>query len=144
MLKVIHLVNIGMLVISSIGFSAVARSEDNRGVLPLHISDLSRESQDIVMAQLLSLVGEMPYDDAQLAKIDTVSERKKFIDESGLRRQYRAGYVYGWMSSLLPCLKIFEPFAVFVRSSGYEHETRKFIVPSRDAAARGTVDPQRI
>jgi len=37
-----------------------------------------------------------------------------------------------------------EPFPVFVRSSGYEHETRKFIVPSPHAAARGPVDPQRI
>ena len=45
---------------------------------------------------------------------------------------------------LLPCLKIFELFPLFVRIPYYDHETRKFIVPSRDAASREPVDPQRI
>jgi len=45
---------------------------------------------------------------------------------------------------LLLCLKIFEPFPLFVRIAYYEHETRQSIVPSRDAASRGPVDPQRI
>ena len=37
-----------------------------------------------------------------------------------------------------------EPFPVFVRSRGYDHETRKFIVPSPHTSSGGPVDPQRI
>ena len=37
-----------------------------------------------------------------------------------------------------------ELFPVFVRSSGYEHETRQFIAPSPHTASGGPADPQRI
>ena len=46
--------------------------------------------------------------------------------------------------SLIAQVKNNEPFPVFVRSSDYEHETRKFIVPSPHTASGGPVAPQRI
>lgn len=60
-----------------------------------HISGLSKEAQDMVITQLFSLIMGMPHDNLQLEKITSATERK-YLDETGIMWQYRAGYVDGW------------------------------------------------